>query len=575
MLKLFKREKNNYTLYGAIFGFIFPVVGTIIESIGSYGALTWTNILKVQAENHLIWIIDSAPFWLGVFARLGGVKQDELIEQSSMKVRDMESYPNENPFPIFRVSLDGRIHYANEPGLNFLNIWDRNVGSILPELFNDPLGNLSATNPKQRVEYSKGGKSYIHSMVLTEGGEHVNVYSVEVTELKKTEADLIRAKESAEKADQAKSEFLARMSHELRTPMNAVLGFAQLLEMDHPKNLTDIQKDHVGNILLAGNHLLELINEVLDLAYIESKALRLSIETVDIIPIVDNVVSISKPLADEKGISLEYKEIPKGNCYVEADLLRFKQVVLNLISNAIKYNVANGTVIVSYEKQANGQMRLGIRDEGHGIPEDKRENLFKPFQRFDLDAERIEGTGIGLTIAKQLIEFMGGSIGFESIVGEGSYFYIDIPVSDTPSMPTQTETGTSVNQVVMADGNKKRVLYIEDIPANVALVEKILLISRAYIEVISASNALDGIKIAQTQDIDLILMDIHLPGMDGLTAFQELQTMDKTKTIPVVALTADALEIDMKKAMDMGFDAYLTKPITISEFLKLVDSILE
>lgn len=377
------------------------------------------------------------------------------------------------------------------------------------------------------------------------------------------------AKQEAVKANRAKSEFLARMSHELRTPMNSILGFTQLLEMNPQSRLDENDRNNLKRVSSAGNHLLELINEVLDLSRVESGKMKLSIERVDIISIVENVLSLSKSLAEEKGISLEYQKIPEGSFFVLADPLRIKQVALNLTSNAIKYNKPYGSVTISHEKLGGDRMRLGVRDTGHGIPEDKKNKLFIPFERFDVEAEHIQGTGIGLTITKQLIELMNGTIGFESNTEEGSFFYVDIPIA-TKASANQLEEKTNLDQPDLSNKNKKKVLYIEDVPENLELVKQILT-KRKNLNLLSASTALVGIEIAQSENLDLILMDIHMPGMDGLTAFKKLQTINETKDIPVIALTADAMDEDIKKALDLGFKDYITKPINVPKFLNVID----
>jgi CheY-like chemotaxis protein len=230
--------------------------------------------------------------------------------------------------------------------------------------------------------------------------------------------------------------------------------------------------------------------------------------------------------------------------------------------------------VISYEKQGNGMMRLGIKDTGWGISDDKKDKVFKPFERFDAHAEHIEGTGIGLTISKKLLELMDGNIGFETVTGEGSFFYMDLQLSDKVPLATEVEKQSDSFQSSLSETTKKyKILYIEDIPENMELVKQILK-NRSYVKLLTASNALDGIEMAQSKIPDLILMDIHLPDMNGLEAFKKLQSINQTKKIPVIALTADAMDLDIKRAMDTGFTDYLTKPIDVPNFLETIDDVL-
>lgn len=289
---------------------------------------------------------------------------------------------------------------------------------------------MSAINNAIRISKAEEERKQAKEALVIANDRLENRVKERTSSLEEANKELVAAKELAESANKAKSIFLSKMSHELRTPIHAILGFTQLLQLDKKYPLADYQQKNMESVYSAGNHLLELINEVLDLSKIESGNLQLSTKKIDIIPIVDNVISISQSIANEKNISLKYEDIPRESCFAEIDARRFKQAVFNLISNAIKYNKPNGSVIVSFKKRENGRVRIGIQDTGYGIAEDKQDKIFQPFERLGVETETIEGSGIGLTISKQLIESMGGEIGFESIHQEGSLFYIDFPVSD-------------------------------------------------------------------------------------------------------------------------------------------------
>jgi PAS domain S-box-containing protein len=386
-------------------------------------------------------------------------------------------------------------------------------------------------------------------------------------------AELERAKFIAEKANLAKSDFLSSMSHELRTPLGAILGFAQLMESDSPSP-TASQKRSIDQILQGGWYLLELINEILDLALIESGKLSLSLEPISLAEVMRECHDMIEPQAQKRGVSVTFPpfDIPY---FVEADWTRMKQVFINLLSNAIKYNKVGGSVVVDHVTSTPGRIRICIKDSGAGLSADKMMQLFQPFNRLGQEANGEEGTGIGLVTTKRLIELMGGSIGAESTVGAGSVFWVELNLS-TVRQPTRGTAMPSavVHAPIQTDRPLRTLLYVEDNPANLMLIE-VLIARRPDIRLLSARDGNRGIEIARASFPDVILMDINLPGFSGIKALRILAEDPTTAHIPVIALSANAIPRDIEKGLEAGFFRYLTKPIKVNEFMETLDLALE
>jgi len=390
---------------------------------------------------------------------------------------------------------------------------------------------------------------------------------------KQVELELNNAMALAEKANLAKSDFLSSMSHELRTPLSAILGFAQLMESASPAPTTS-QKRSIDQILKAGWYLLELINEILDLALIESGKLSLSLEPSSLPEVMHECEAMVESQAEKRGISVVFPrlDIPY---FVNADRTRVKQVLINLLSNAIKYNKVGGTVVVNCIANAPGRIRISVKDTGEGLTSDKLTQLFQPFNRLGQEANGEEGTGIGLVVCKRLIELMGGVIGVESTVGEGSVFWIDLNLTAKPQpVVGATEPAAVVHAQLQADAQLRTLLYVEDNPANLMLVED-LIARRPDIRLLSARDGNRGIEIARASQPDAILMDINLPGISGIRALRILAGDAATAHIPVVALSANAMPRDIEKGLEAGFFRYLTKPIKVNEFMDTLDLALE
>jgi PAS domain S-box-containing protein len=394
----------------------------------------------------------------------------------------------------------------------------------------------------------------------------------------RTEA-LCAATLEAERANNAKSEFLSRMSHELRTPMNAILGFAQVLEIE--ESLTLDQRASVQYILKGGRHLLSLINEVLDLSIIETGRMTLSTEAIEVTGLLEETVGLLRPLAAEFNVRIAAIPGESIGCHMQADRQRLKQVLLNILGNAVKYNRPGGTVTIRCDAlgaRANGGspsiIRLSVTDTGAGLGPEKLARLFQPFERLGAEQTLVKGTGLGLVLAKRMVEHMHGRLGVESVLGEGTTFWIELPTAESPIELEDCVSDSSGLVVPEVSAATRVLLYIEDNPSNIVLVTHILE-RRPGIELICAKTGALGLEMAREHRPDLILLDLHLPDSHGAEVLARLIADPRTTSIPVVMLSADAAPGKRVEMLAAGARAFITKPLDVRNFLSVVDRFLE
>ncbi|MDX1812705.1 MAG: ATP-binding protein [Gammaproteobacteria bacterium] len=393
-----------------------------------------------------------------------------------------------------------------------------------------------------------------------------------IRERAKAANKLRKAKVEAEQANSAKSEFLSSMSHELRTPLNSILGFSQILEMDIDNPLQDYQKEYTCDIIKSGQHLLNLINEILDLSSIEERKTPLNITSVNTRDFLDGCISTSEALAMQRNIMIK-DETAEDLPALLTDQLRAKQVMLNLFSNAVKYNKEGGKITISTKISENNMLRICISDTGNGIPQEKQSQVFQPFNRLGAESSNIEGTGLGLAVCKNLMEKLGGKIAFESTADEGTTFWIDLPVVSAEQAVNSEQKKSVPPLQLSAEKSESVLLYVEDNYENLSLMENI--VERIPgLTLISASTAEEGIVIAEEQNPDVIVLDINLPGMSGIEAAKHLAQSEKTRHIPVIALSADAMQSTIDEAYQSGFSQYMTKPLNVSEFIVALQDML-
>lgn len=405
-----------------------------------------------------------------------------------------------------------------------------------------------------------------------EGGTVTTIW--DLTDDMLREEELRQARAAAEAASAAKTEFLSSMSHELRTPLNAILGFGQLLQRDRKTPLNARQKGMVDQVLKAGEHLLRLIDDVLDLARIETGNVPLSTEAVTVGAVLHEAKTALDPMADRAGVALAILAVPGDLPMVSADRTRFAQILMNFGSNAIKYGRQGGRATFE-AKLVERRVRITVGDDGVGIPAEKQGKIFQPFQRAGQETGPIEGTGIGLTITKRLAEMMGGTVGFRSVAGQGSEFWVELPVHEQAVVyiePTNTEH-PAASLLRDGEGPRYTILYVEDNPSNIAFMEA-LIAEFERVLLLTAPNAEIGMELARGRIPKVILMDINLPGMSGFDALRQLREWPETRDIPVIALSAAAMERDKRRAEQAGFYRYLTKPVRVDELTTALEELL-
>ncbi|HUX90867.1 MAG TPA: response regulator [Gallionellaceae bacterium] len=584
-----------------------PELGGILRDDPQYAAIPIVYLstesellLQIQAinsssENFLSKLV-SPSHMIGVISKHArgyrrGLEKAEILRSARYELERQQQALDAHAI-VSVADLSGNIIYVNEKfcevsGYSSAELIGKNhriikSGQHPDEFYTEMWHTIAGGNiwHGEVCNRSKNGNLYwvdtsIVPFIDAEGlPYHYISIRTDITHVKANEIAMVKAKEAAEAASRAKSEFLASMSHELRTPLNAILGFSQLFSMD--EQLPQSTRDNSRQIEGAGRHLLSLVNDMIDLARIESNQLDLSLEEVKVKGVVCDSLNMVQSMAHDRGVKIIIMQCEVMEITVWADFNRLRQALINLLTNAIKYNKANGTVHLVCEI-IEDSARIAVTDSGVGIPADKRERIFHAFDRLGEERGEVEGTGIGLVITKRIVEAMGGTIAFESTEGQGSTFWMELPLAtfhERSGLPAASSSATGASfHSEHAHADRPVVLYIEDNPMNLRLMQQVFS-SRQDWELRTATTAESGLEMVRANPPELILMDINLPGMDGYQALSQIRAEPGAAHIPVIALTANAMKGDRDRGLDAGFADYLTKPLDILKLLGVLDNIL-
>jgi two-component system sensor histidine kinase/response regulator len=557
-----------------------------------YGVLTASPWRSIE---HAGWVIFEDIFL--VISCLRSIREMRSIANRTAALEASEQNSRQifedAPIGMAVVGLNERFSRTNAAFRDMIGYSEEELTERTPLDITYP-DDLALSRQLVEAMLNGGGRSYVEKRYVRKNGEvrwatrtgciirdgggqpqHFLIMVEDISDRKAAEDERTRiekalreAKEEADRANHAKSEFLSRMSHELRTPLNAILGFGQLLDRQNP---TDVQRQRISHILGAGEHLLDLLNEVLDISRIEAGRMQLSVEPVSMSEALTEAIDLMRPMAAERSIHLIAPKKIDKHYYVLADRQRFKQVLLNLLSNGVKYTPRRGRVTLSCGESGKDKLRVVVSDTGTGISAEKRSRLFTPFDRLGAEHTNVQGTGLGLALSQRLIQTMGGAIGVNSEVGRGSTFWVELPRTASPlekASPRKKVNPPKRNGA--ARSVKRKILYIEDNLSNFTLVEQILQ-EQPDIELMTAMQGKIGVDLARQHLPDLILLDLHLPDLPGWEVLARLKAHKATDRIPVVVISADATTRQIQRLRNAGVREYLTKPLNVAKFVQVVE----